>query len=41
MIVPAELPSESRAVWQRHGRCADVLAELFELPDPGQIGTTR
>ncbi len=33
LIVPAELPSESRAVWQRHGRCADVLAELFELPN--------
>ena len=34
LIVPAELPSESRAMWQRHGRCEDVLAELFELPDP-------
>ncbi len=33
LILPAELPSESRAVWRRHGRCADVLAELFELPD--------
>jgi len=32
LILPTELPSESRAVWQRHGRCADVLAELFELP---------
>ena len=37
LIVPAELPSESRAVWQRHGRCADVLAELFELPDPARL----
>jgi hypothetical protein len=34
LILPTELPSESRAVWQRHGRCEDVLAELFELPDP-------
>ncbi|MGH3979830.1 MAG: hypothetical protein ACRDRZ_12660 [Pseudonocardiaceae bacterium] len=34
LILPAELPSESRAVWRRHGRCAEVLAELFELPDP-------
>lgn len=33
LILPAELPSESRAVWRRHGRCQDVLAELFELPD--------
>ena len=33
-ILPAELPSESRAVWRRHGRCEDVLAQLFELPDP-------
>jgi len=41
LIVPAELPSESRAVWQRHGRCADVLAELSELPASGQIGTAR
>ncbi|MGH3979420.1 MAG: hypothetical protein ACRDRZ_10545 [Pseudonocardiaceae bacterium] len=32
LILPAELPSESRAVWQRHGRCEEVLAELFELP---------
>ncbi len=32
LILPAELPSESRAVWRRHGRCEDVLAELFELP---------
>ena len=35
LILPTELPSESRAVWRRHGRCEDVLAELFELPDPG------
>lgn len=41
LIVPAELPSASRAVWQRHGRCEDVLSELFELPDPGQTGTAR
>ncbi|MGH3980916.1 MAG: hypothetical protein ACRDRZ_18275 [Pseudonocardiaceae bacterium] len=41
LIVPAELPSESRAVWQRHGRCEDVLADLFELPDSGRIGTAR
>lgn len=34
LIVPAHLPSESGAVWQRHGRCADVLAELLELPTP-------
>ncbi len=33
LIVPAELPSESGAVWRRHGRCEDVLTELFELPD--------
>ncbi|MDQ3989235.1 MAG: hypothetical protein M3291_08580 [Actinomycetota bacterium] len=32
LIVPAELPGESSAVWRRHGRCQDVLAELFELP---------
>ena len=32
LIVPAELPGESSAVWHRHGRCEDVLAELFELP---------
>ncbi len=37
LILPTELPSESRAVWRRHGRCEDVLAALFELPrDPGQ-----
>jgi len=35
LILPTELPSESRAVWCRHRRCEDVLAELFELPDPG------
>ncbi|MGH4018202.1 MAG: hypothetical protein ACRDT0_02940 [Pseudonocardiaceae bacterium] len=38
LIVPAELRSESGALWRRHGRCADVLAELFELPDPGRMG---
>lgn len=32
LILPTELPSESSAVWRRHGRCEDVLAELFELP---------
>ncbi len=32
LVVPAELPGESSAVWRRHGRCAEVLAELFELP---------
>ncbi len=34
LIVPAHLPPESGAVWQRHGRCAAVLAELLELPIP-------
>jgi hypothetical protein len=34
LILPTELPSGSRAVWRRHGRCEDVLAELFELPAP-------
>ncbi len=34
LILPTELPSESRAVWRRHGRCEDVLTELFELSDP-------
>ena len=33
LILPTELPSESRAVWRRHGRRADVLTELFELPN--------
>jgi hypothetical protein len=32
LIVPAELPGESGAVWQRDGACVDVLAELLELP---------
>ncbi len=41
LVVPAELSSQSQAGWQRHGRCAEVLAELFELPDPGQTGTAR
>jgi hypothetical protein len=31
LVLPIELPSESRAVWQRAGRCEDVLAELLEL----------
>lgn len=34
LILPTEWPSGSRAVWQRNGRCEDVLAELFELPLP-------
>ena len=34
LIVPADIPPESGAVWQRHGRCDDVLTELFELPAP-------
>lgn len=33
LILPSELPSESRAVWQREGRCEDVLAEMFDLPE--------
>lgn len=32
LTLPTGLPSERRAVWRRHGRCADVLAELLELP---------
>ncbi len=32
LIVPSELGSEASAVWHRDGRCADVLAELLELP---------
>ncbi len=40
LILPTELPSESRAVWRRHGRWEDVLGELFELPDPDR-GPTR
>lgn len=31
-VLPGQLPSESRAVWQRDGRCEEVLAALFELP---------
>ena len=34
LILPTGVPSESRAVWRRHGRCEEVLAELFELPAP-------
>ena len=34
LIVPADIPPESGAVWQRHGRCDEVLTELFELPTP-------
>ncbi len=33
LIVP---PDSSGAVWRRDGRCADVLAELLELPAEGQ-----
>lgn len=32
LVVPAELPGESTAVWRRDGRCEDVLAELLTLP---------
>ena len=32
LIVPSELGSEASTVWHRDGRCADVLAELLELP---------
>jgi len=35
IVVSAEPPGGSGAVWCRDGRCDDVLAELFELPDPG------
>ncbi|MGH4021208.1 MAG: hypothetical protein ACRDT0_18665 [Pseudonocardiaceae bacterium] len=38
LIVPAELPSTSGAAWQRHGRCEDVLSELFELPEGAVAG---
>ncbi len=34
LIVPSEPPGEAGAVWHRHGRCVDVLAELLELPAP-------
>lgn len=34
LIVASELPGTSGAVWFRDGACVDVLAELFELPDP-------
>ncbi len=33
LILPNELPGISSAVWFRDGRCEDVLAELFELPE--------
>lgn len=33
LVVPGE--SDRVAVWRRDGRCVDVLAELFELPDLG------
>lgn len=32
-VLPDRPLSESGAVWQRDGRCVDVLAELLELPD--------
>jgi hypothetical protein len=32
LILPSELSTEAGAVWRRDGRCADVLAELLELP---------
>ena len=32
LIVPTELPGGPGAVWRCDGRCDDVLAELFELP---------
>lgn len=32
LVVPAELPGGSTAVWRRDGRCEDVLAELLTLP---------
>lgn len=38
LILPTELPHSSDAVWQRDGRCEDVLAELLELPDPKGAG---
>ena len=38
LILSVELSAESRAVWRRHDHCADVLAELFELPDSGRDG---
>ncbi|MQA16598.1 MAG: hypothetical protein GEV09_21415 [Pseudonocardiaceae bacterium] len=34
LIVPSEPSGEAGAVWHRDGRCADVLAELLELPAP-------
>lgn len=33
LILPGGLPSESRAAWQAEGRCEDVLAEMFDLPE--------
>ncbi|MPZ67362.1 MAG: hypothetical protein GEU83_18280 [Pseudonocardiaceae bacterium] len=33
LILPSELPGTSGAVWQRDGRCEDVLAALFELQE--------
>ncbi|MPZ64373.1 MAG: hypothetical protein GEU83_02205 [Pseudonocardiaceae bacterium] len=32
LVVPAALGGDSGAVWQRHGRCAEVLAEVLALP---------
>ncbi|MDQ3885481.1 MAG: hypothetical protein M3308_00320 [Actinomycetota bacterium] len=34
LIVPSEPPDGCGAVWSRDRRCADVLAELFELRIP-------
>lgn len=32
LIVPTGLACEAGVVWKRHGRCAEVLGELLELP---------
>lgn len=32
LILPSGPPGSSGAVWLRDGRCAEVLAELLELP---------
>jgi len=33
LILPTELPGNSRAVWFGDGRCEAVLTELFELQE--------
>ncbi|MDQ3887421.1 MAG: hypothetical protein M3308_10550 [Actinomycetota bacterium] len=33
LLLPGELPGTSGAVWFRHGRAEDVLAELLELQE--------